>query len=243
MEGPRVPTAAALIIACSEYEDGDLRQLRAPATDAERLAEVLEEPAIGGFEVTTQLNQPSQVLNLAIEDFFADRGRDDLLLLYVSSHGVEDDDGRLYFAATNTRLRRLGATAVAAAFVNEQMTKSRSRRIVLLLDCYYIGAFPQGALAHGGKRMEIKERFDGRGRAVLTASSAIEYSFEGDTLSGVGQPSVFTSALVEGLKTGAADLDMDGMISVDELYEYVFDRVRDKTPNQTPRMWITDVQG
>jgi Caspase domain len=238
-----VPTAAALIIASSEYEDVDLRQLRAPATDAERLADVLEEPAIGGFEVTTQLNQPSHVLNLAIEDFFADRGRDDLLLLYVSSHGVKDDDGRLYFAATNTRLRRLGATAVAAAFVNEQMTRSRSRRIVLLLDCCYSGAFPQGALARGGKRMDIKERFDGSGRAVLTASSAMEYSFEGDTLSGMGQPSVFTSALVEGLETGAADLDLDGMVSVDELYDYVFDEVRDKTPSQTPGKWITDVQG
>jgi hypothetical protein len=238
-----VPTAAALIIASSEYEDVDLRQLRAPATDAERLADVLEEPAIGGFEVTTQLNQPSHVLNLAIEDFFADRGRDDLLLLYVSSHGVKDDDGRLYFAATNTRLRRLGATAVAAAFVNEQMTRSRSRRIVLLLDCCYSGAFPQGALARGGKRMDIKERFDGSGRAVLTASSAMEYSFEGDTLSGVGQPSVFTSALVQGLETGAADLDLDGMVSVDELYDYVFDEVRDKTPSQTPGKWITDVQG
>jgi Caspase domain len=238
-----VPTAAALIIASSEYEDVDLRQLRAPATDAERLADVLEEPAIGGFEVSTQLNQPSHVLNLAIEDFFADRGRDDLLLPYVSSHGVKDDDGRLYFAAANTRLRRLGATAVAAAFVNEHMTRSRSRRMVLLFDCCYSGAFPQGALARGGKRMDIKERFDGSGRAVLTASSAMEYSFEGDTLSGVGQPSVFTSALVEGLETGAADLDLDGMVSVDELYDYVFDKVRDKTPNQTPGKWITDVQG
>jgi hypothetical protein len=234
---------AALIVASSRYEDGDLRQLRAPATDAERLAEVLQNAAIGGFDVKTLLNQPSHVLNLAVEDFFADRGREDLLLLYVSSHGVKDDEGRLYFAATNTRLKRLGATAVAAAFVNEQMTRSRSRRIVLLLDCCYSGAFPRGMLARGDKRVDIKERFDGSGRAVLTASSAMEYSFEGDTLSGVGQPSMFTSALVEGLETGAADLDMDGRVSVDELYDYVFDQVREKTPKQTPGKWITDVQG
>src|SRR5439155_23577297 len=48
------------------------------------------------------------------------------------------------------------------------------------------------------------------------------------------QPSVFTSALVEGLATGAADLDEDGLISLNELYEYVFDRVRERNPNQTP---------
>ena len=235
--------AAALIIASSDYQDSDLRRLRAPAQDAERLAGVLADPAIGGFEVKTLLNEPSHLLNLAIEDFFADRHRDDLLLLYVSCHGVKDDDGRLYFAAGNTRLTRLGATAVAAAFVNEQMTRSRSRRIVLLLDCCYSGAFPRGFLARGDKRMDIKERFDGRGRAILTASSAMEYSFEGDQLSGEGMRSVFTSALVEGLETGMADLDLDGRVSVDELYDYVFDKVRDDTPNQTPSKWITDVQG
>ena len=96
--------AAALIIASSDYQDSDLRRLRAPAQDAERLAGVLADPAIGGFEVKTLLNEPSHLLNLAIEDFFADRHRDDLLLLYVSCHGVKDDDGRLYFAAGNTRL-------------------------------------------------------------------------------------------------------------------------------------------
>jgi hypothetical protein len=235
--------SAALLVACSAYEDGDLRQLRAPAQDVERLATVLSDPAIGAFEVKTLLNQPTHVLNLAIEDFFADRSPDDLLLLYVSCHGVKDDDGRLYFAAGNTRLARLGATAVAAAFVNEQMTRSRSRRIVVLLDCCYSGAFPKGFLARGDKRIDIKGPLDGRGRAILTASSAMEYSFEGDRLHGEGMRSVFTGALVEGLETGMADLDLDGRVSVDELYDYVFDKVRNDTPKQTPGKWITDVQG
>ena len=235
--------AAALIIASSEYEDGELRQLRAPTQDAERLAAVLADAAIGGFTVRSMVNEPSHVLNLAVEDFFADRARDDLLLLYVSCHGVKDDDGRLYFAAGNTRLPRLGATAVAATFVSEQMARSRSRRIVLVLDCCYSGAFPKGFLARAPRRVDIKERFDGRGRAVLTASSALEYSFEGDRMTGKGIRSVFTHALVEGLETGLADLDHDGLVSVDELYDYVFDRVRAETPNQTPGKWMTDVQG
>jgi hypothetical protein len=235
--------AAALIIGCSEYADGDLSQLRAPAQDAERLAGVLADPAIGGFGVKTLLNQPAHVLNLAVEDFFADRDRDDLLLLYVSCHGVKDDDGRLYFAANDTRLTRLGATAVAAAFVNDKMSTSWSRRIVLLLDCCYSGAFPRGFLTRGDKRVDIKERFGGRGRAVITASSAMEYSFEGDRLTGKGMQSVFTNALIKGLETGEADLDLDGRVSVDELYDYVFEKVHDETPKQTPGKWITDVQG
>jgi hypothetical protein len=78
------------------------------------------------------------------------------------------------------------------------------------------------------------EHFEGRGRAIITASSGMEYAYEGDHLEGEGQPSVFTEAVVEGLETGNADLDHDQLISVDDLYGYVYDRVKETTPSQTP---------
>lgn len=71
----------------------------------------------------------------------------------------------------------------------------------------------------------------------------MEYAFEGDALSGEGNPSVFTSAVVKGLETGEADRDGDGSISVDELYEYIYDQVQELTPKQTPSKWIFDVRG
>jgi len=45
---------------------------------------------------------------------------------------------------------------------------------------------------------------------------------------------VFTTALVEGLETGDAERDQDGWVSLDELYDYVFDKVRERNPHQTP---------
>jgi hypothetical protein len=236
---------SALIVAGDDYTDPGLRQLRAPASDAEALAGVLRDPRIGGFQVRTLLNQPAHEVNLAVEEFFADRRPDDLLLLHISCHGVKDEGGELYFATANTRLRRLAATAVAAEFVNRRMSRSRSRRVVLLLDCCYAGAFERGMTARAGTGMGIEEQFGGRGRAVITASSAMEYAFEGDELADARTPtpSVFTSALVEGLETGEADRDQDGMVGLDELYEYVFDRVRAATPNQTPGKWTYGVQG
>src|SRR5882672_10038954 len=175
---------SALIIAGHDYQDPGLRQLRAPGHDAEALAGVLRDPAIGGFEVTTLLDEPAHVIGEAVEEFFADRNSDDLLLLHFSCHGVKDESGELYFAATNTKLNRLGATAVAADFVNRRMNRSRSRRIVLLLDCCYAGAFERGMSARGDTGVGIEEQLGGRGRAVITASSALEYAFEGTTLAG-----------------------------------------------------------
>jgi hypothetical protein len=238
-------TRSALIVASDQYADPGLRRLRAPASDAQALAGVLQNPEIGGFQVRTLLNQPAHEVNLALEEFFADRKPDDLLLVHVSSHGIKDEDGELYFAATNTQLRRLGATAVAAEFVNRRMSRTRSRRVVLLLDCCYAGAFERGMTARAGTGMGIEEQFGGRGRAVITASSAMEYAFEGEELADAGgaSPSVFTSALVEGLESGEADRDQDGLVGLDELYDYVFDRVRAATPNQTPGRWMFGVQG
>ncbi|SMD25917.1 caspase, EACC1-associated type [Kibdelosporangium aridum] len=241
MDGAR----SALIIATDQYTDPGLRQLRAPASDARALAAVLRDPAIGGFDVHTLLNEPAHEVNLAVEEFFADRRPDDLLLAYFSCHGIKDEDGELYFAAENTRLLRLGATAVAADFVNRRMGRSRSRRIVLLLDCCYAGAFERGMTARAGAGVGIETQLGGRGRAVITASSAMEYAFEGDELADTQdlQPSVFTSALVTGLQTGDADRDQDGMVALDELYDYVYEKVRAATPNQTPGKWTFGVQG
>jgi Caspase domain len=236
---------SALIVASDDYADPGLRRLRAPASDAQALAAVLRDPAIGGFEVRTLLNQPAHEISLAVEEFFADRRPDDLLLLHFSCHGVKDEDGELYLAASNSMLRRLGATAVAAEFVNRRMSRSRSRRVVLLLDCCYAGAFERGLTPRAGAEMGIEQQFGGRGRAVITASSAMEYAFEGDELADAREqaPSVFTSALVEGLRTGDADRDEDGLIALDELYDYVYDKVRAVTPNQTPGKWTFGVQG
>jgi len=242
-------TKAALIVANWRYEDADLRQLVAPANDAEALAAVLRDPKICGFEVTTLLNRPSREACEQIERFFLDRKRDDLLLLYFSCHGIKDDDGLLYFAAPDTRLvehsRPLRSTALSADFVRSVMRASNSRRQVLMLDCCYSGAFAGAMLSKGDKSSAgVRDQFDqGRGMVVMTASDALQYSFEGDSVSGEAVNSIFTRVLVEGIKTGEADRDCDGTISLEELYLYVYDRVTRENPNQRPKRWDLGVEG
>ncbi|WP_207933616.1 caspase family protein, partial [Actinomadura sp. GC306] len=242
-------------MAADEYDSPDLGALYSPAHDVDALASALAEPHIGGFEVQRVLNRPVHEVNLAIEDFFCDKRPDDVLLLYVSCHGVKDDAGHLYFATTNTRVTRLGATGIASTFVRDRMSQSRSRNIILLLDCCYSGAFVEGLVRRGDGGVGINERLSGSGRAILSSSSALEYAFELDehyltkdiSLAGTGQrregrPSIFTEALVTGLTTGEADQNHDGRISVDELYDYAYAKVTETNPNQTPTKF-SDVSG
>jgi hypothetical protein len=212
----------ALIIANQQYEDTGLRQLVAPAQDAEALANILKDPNIGNFEVELLVNRPSYEISKRIEEFFEDRKTDDLLVLYFSGHGIKDKRGKLYFATSDTSRKILRTTAIPANLVNDLMEDSRSRQQVLLLDCCFSGAF---ARTKADQEIEISEQFPGKGRVVLTSSNSIQYSFEDDNTENMSILSVFTSSLVEGLKTGDADSDGDGQISLDELYDYVYDHI------------------
>ncbi|MBU2669315.1 caspase family protein [Actinoplanes bogorensis] len=235
----------ALVIANADYEDQALAALRAPSRDADALARVLGDPAIGGFDVDLLMDADERTVRRRLAAFFADRDRDDLLLLHFSCHGVKDQNGRLYLAARDTDLTSLSATGVAAAFVHDQLSQTQSRRVVLMLDCCYSGAFNRGVEARADRSVHIGDEFPtGTGRIVLTASSATEYAFEsGELTRAEAGTSVFTTALVDGLSTGAADLDGDGEISVDELYDYTYRRVRDRVPGQTPMKWTFGVEG
>ena len=196
----------ALIVANDEYEQEALRNLLAPAADAEALGRVLGDPQIGDFAVQVVRNEPAHVIQAQIEEVFSESRPDDVLLLHFSGHGLKSESGELFFAASNTRPNRLGSTAVSADFVQRCMRASRSRSVVLLLDCCYGGAFAQGVTVRAAGDVNVLDSFPhersggGRGTAVITASSAMEYAFEGNQLADNQhrRPSVFTTALVEG---------------------------------------------
>lgn len=233
----------ALLVASDRFSDAGLARLVSPSADVAALGHVLANQEIGGFEVLTEVNRPSHEVARSVEAFFADRRRDDLLLFYFTGHGLKDDRGRLFFAMTDTERRYLGATALAAGFLHDVMERSRSRSNVLVLDCCYSGAFATSRTAKGDPAIHTSERFQSRGRAVLTASDSMQFSFEGDTTLDSTPLSVFTGLIVEGLSSGDADRDANGLVDVDELYDYVDDRMRDVAPQQQPGKWQWDVQG
>jgi len=229
----------ALIIACSEYQDHSLKELLKPGKDARALNAVLSHPNIGNFDVKILINKEAHIVNQEIETFLNDRKPGDTVLLYFSCHGIKDEDGQLFFASTNTNLGLLGSTTTSANFVNNAMLRSRSKSQILLLDCCYSGAFSKGMIAKSDERAVTKDQFQGKGRIILTASDSMQYSFEGDELSERWENSFsfFTGLVIYGLQTGEADKDNDGKISSNELYEYVYDKITDRTPNQRPQKW------
>jgi molecular chaperone DnaK len=239
----------ALVIANSQYDDERFAALPAAAADAAALAGVLSDPAIGEFTVEPVVDVGQRAAMRVIQLFFSSAKTEDLLVLHLSLHGWKDLRNRLYFVARDTERDLLEATAISAEFVSERMSRSKSGRIVLLLDCCYSGAFTAGMLRRSAEspQVDVAEPFAGKGRMVVTASTSLQFAHEGEPdvrLSRTqAQPSLFTASVVQGLRDGSADLDRDGLISVGELYDYVHEQVRRKVPGQTPTLSVDSAQG
>jgi outer membrane protein assembly factor BamD (BamD/ComL family) len=236
----------ALIIGNGVYLDGTLSRLLTPDADVGALGELLLDPERGGFDdVKVMVNMSSHIIRRAIASFFSKKSRDDLLLLYFSGHGVLDDQGQLFLAVRDTDSRLLSGTGIPASYITNEMNTSHSQRQVLMLDCCHSGAFARGSKSQIGASVGTAAVFEGTGygRVVLTASDATQFAWEGEQVIGRAENSLFTHYLVEGIQTGKADLDSDGQITVDELYDYTYEQVIRQTPKQTPGKWSYKEQG
>ncbi|MFM2429932.1 MAG: hypothetical protein RLZZ511_1145 [Cyanobacteriota bacterium] len=229
----------ALLIGVGEYlPSSGLQNLAAAARDVAAMRDVLVQPEIGGFaeaDVTVLLNPEPQGMREALERLFAGRKADDLVVLYFSGHGVVDDFGTFHLTTARTDKGLLNSTAIPAGFVHGLMEGRGSKRQVVILDCCFSGAFANDMKAKG-EAVNLQSQLGGKGRAVLTSSSATEYSFEQKEAA----LSVYTQYVVEGLRTGIADGDGDGWISVDELHEFAQAKVGEVAPAMQPRIYTSE---
>lgn len=223
----------ALLIGVSHYQVG-LAPLPAATKDIQAMQRVLQDPNLGGFTTVKLLPNPSLVqMQEEIESTFSDLARDDLILLFFSGHGLIDVNGKFYFATSETgkndKDRPSFARSVQASFVQEKMSASRCKHQVVILDCCFSGAFASDMRIKSPSTMNLMAQLGGDGCAILTSSTELEYSYE---QAGSSDLSVYTHYLVEGIDSGAADLDRDGHISVNDLHQYVKKQVRERTDNR-----------
>jgi hypothetical protein len=226
----------ALLIGISEYHHG-LNPLPNAINDIEALREVLEDSNRGAFDSVRLLPNPSrQEMEEAIYDLFSNREPDDLVLFYFSGHGINPSSS-LFLATPQTRQEKRGdvvpTTAVAGRYLQERMNRSASTQQVIILDCCFGSALDPGMTSKADTMPDLQPQLGGNGRAILTSWSSTHYSLEPDG----SELSIYTRYLVEGIKSGAADLDEDGNIAVDELHDYASEKVQEASPAMTPQFY------
>ena len=219
----------------------DLNSLLGAQKDVEAIKRVLQHPDQGSFDKVKPLLKPQPlVLQKALKTLCLDRQPDDLVLLYFSGLGVVDDSGKLYFVTATTDKNVQGklvkSTAVSASLIHDIMSSSQSRHQVVILDCCFTKDFAHEEVDIEDANVAIKNELSTEGRVILTASTSTQYFFKHNE----SGRSTYTHYLVEGIETGAADLDEDGLISIKELHDYTSNKLQKVAPAIEPAVYVEE---
>lgn len=227
----------ALLIGVSEYGPG-LHPLPGTIRAVEAMQQVLQLPQKGSFNEVRQLLNPNPpVMREAIETLFSGRTHEDLALLFFCGHIVRDKSSQLYLATSITcnssKVELIRVSAISASFVRELMNNSPCQNQVVIIDSCLTHESDGDLTSDDDDSLEIETQLGGKGRAILTSFTSIPNTFKREGF----DHSVYTHYLVEGIGTGAADLDSDGRISLDELHEYASHKVEVAAPAVKPKFY------
>jgi Caspase domain len=239
------PERWAVVVGVGQYEDPGIPRLRYTVPDADAVYQLLTGP--GGFPrdhvllLTDRAERKPTLRNLkwALGTFLSRSAKkDDTVVIFFAGHGAPEIDPRglerdgiaKYLVPLDADLDDLYGTALPMDELQTIFNRIEAERIVVLLDaCYSGGAGGRTFLAKRTRATALDDLFlerltRAKGRAIITAARPTELSLELPEL-GHG---LFTYYVLDGLG-GAADANHDGIVSLQELYEYVEHQVAEKS--------------
>jgi len=246
----------AVVVGIGGHDSTDIPKLRYAVPDADAIYQVLTGPA--GFKkehvllLTDRTERKPTLRNIrwALGTFLSRSARkDDTVVIFFAGHGAPETDPRglerdglaKYLIPSDADPDDLYSSALPMDELQTIFGRIEAERVVAFLDtCYSGAAGGRTFLAKRTRSSQVDDLFlerltRSKGRVIITASRPAEVSMELPEL-GHG---VFTYYLLAGLN-GAADLNGDGIVTVQELYEYVERQVTQKSRsvggNQHPVM-------
>ena len=183
-----------------------------------------EVEALREDQVTTLINPNLRQLRHAIALMTYRCRHHELCLIYYSGCGVIDPrTGTFYLPANDTRLEAITTTAISSDYIRQALPSIQpGLNRVMVLDCMW-GALPPSdppiALAIEAEthnRLAAAQLADCN-CALFTALGSHTQPWP---MTDTGL-SLYTQCLIEGLTTGLADIDADGVISVNDLQAYM----------------------
>ncbi len=148
----------------------------------------------------------------------------DVILFYFSGHGIEGAFLPSDFDGFYNQLRHDD--------IKKVLLESKAKHKICIADACHAGTLLAAKAPEASTVQKLYGAFEDSkgGLALLMSSKAEEYSLEDHGL----RSGIFSYYIIKGLQ-GEADTDKNSIVTVKELYTYVYHRVRTYTSNaQTP---------
>ncbi len=191
---------------------------------------------------------------MMIGGFLEEANIDDVVIIFIAGHGILDANYNYYFATANIDFLNPADNGMPYAMLESVLMNSKCRNKLLFMDTCHAGELDISELEtvrtsvkksgrvgfrSAGDIVQYKENAfglnntlelskslfgdlkKGTGATVISAAGGVEYAREGIN----SQNGLFTSSLLEGLRTRRADLNRDRKYTVSEFRKYISMRV------------------
>ncbi|MEM9545096.1 MAG: caspase family protein [Bacteroidota bacterium] len=216
----------ALVVGVASYQH--MPSLKYTDDDAYQLYAFLKSPEGGAIHndnikvLVDDVATKSNIL-MSMEQLFSKADENDVVLLYLSGHGLEGSFIPSDFDGFRNQL--------AYKDIHEILNNSRAKHKLCIADACHSGSL----VSHKGidftpavnNYYSFLGDLETGGTALLLSSASDELSLE---YSGLRQ-GVFSHYLMNGLR-GAADADHNKIVTISELYAYMYSNVRNYTQNK-----------
>lgn len=232
------PKVYAVVIGISNYQHDDLN-LKYADRDAKAFADFLKSPNFGSTpdeQIALLLNKDATRSNVLfnIQNFSSLATADDVLIIYFAGHGTNATYNNNFFLITydtDPDPRRISSTATSAEEIKGILNSAPAKMIFWITDACNSGKIETGGGRSRGAKVlpsgaalflsKIAAEHSG-GFVYLASSQSQEVTREGEQYG--GGHGIFTYFLLEGLY-GQADDDHNGIVTINECYDYVHDKV------------------
>jgi ribosomal protein L7/L12 len=222
--------ARIVLVGTPAYDDPGLPGLPAVAHNLMDLAQVLTDPALGGFGAAQVVVAPPRAGVAQIGDLLVDAAEqaENLLLFYFSGHGLLGPLRReLYLGLAGTRPDRLAFTALPFDAVRDACLASPATNRVVILDSCYSGRAIGETLAGDDEAVLGQIQVAGTYTLASAPANRTALSLPGE------RNTAFTGRMLEFLRAGSAEAGP--LISLGDIYRHLWTRLRSEglpTPQQ-----------
>ncbi len=260
------PDLYMAVISVSSY-DNTSRNLRYAVKDGRDLVSLYARKA-GAFKevhIDTLFNERATKENiLALKNRLMHTSVDDQVVLYVSGHGLLDDNLDFYFGTHDINFDDPASRGMKYDELENLLDGIPARKKLLMMDACHSGEVDKGQLKvteaqsltldkgqkgtlkrysyapeSDERQVGMKTSFElmqelfanlskGSGSVVISAAAGNSYALESDEW----KNGIFTYCVLAGLKSGKADANGDGNITVTELKTYVSKEVERLTQGE-----------
>jgi hypothetical protein len=174
---PGSPKRHALIIANAEY-DGKIPKLGTPATDAKRVAKILEDRF--GYSVTKVFDATKRVTIASLNNLLTNAKGAEFVLIYYAGHGYSDEKTEVGYWIPVDASADSPDRWISNADVNRVIRAMNAKNVLLVSDSCFSGRFVAEAVIEDQRPINQT----GTGRAITVLSSGDDEPVSDDGFEG-----------------------------------------------------------